>query len=208
VQPVECVVRSGELIYVPRGWWHLALNLEESLAITHNYVSAANLPHVLSFLGSRSQALVSGCALDDRCARLGWAAPGLGLLCRSAGGRLGAVPPPLAGHRRPRPPTLPLLPAPCARRSSLHDRFVEALRSQRPEVLEALEEQRRAKRQKLEQQSKLSALFRVPAAPAAGGQEEAGAERAGATDGGGAGSASSAPEGGGGFTFGFAFGSK
>ena len=40
-------MRSGELIFVPRGWWHLAINLEESIAITQNYVSSINLPHVL-----------------------------------------------------------------------------------------------------------------------------------------------------------------
>jgi len=28
VRPVEGVVRAGELLFVPRGWWHLAMNLE------------------------------------------------------------------------------------------------------------------------------------------------------------------------------------
>ena len=28
VRPKECVVAAGELLFVPRGWWHLALNLE------------------------------------------------------------------------------------------------------------------------------------------------------------------------------------
>lgn len=75
---MEAVVEAGELIFVPRGWWHLALNLEESLAITHNYVSAANLGHVLAFLASRSAALVSGCALGDRCAAA-WCCVGVGV---------------------------------------------------------------------------------------------------------------------------------
>lgn len=26
--PLEGVVREGELLFVPRGWWHLAINLE------------------------------------------------------------------------------------------------------------------------------------------------------------------------------------
>ena len=27
-QPLEGIVRAGEVLYVPRGWWHLAINLE------------------------------------------------------------------------------------------------------------------------------------------------------------------------------------
>ena len=49
-----------------RGWWHIALNLEESVAVTQNYVGTANLPHVLAFLRSRSAALVSGCEEGQR----------------------------------------------------------------------------------------------------------------------------------------------
>ena len=30
VKPREAVVKAGELLFVPRGWWHLALNLEVS----------------------------------------------------------------------------------------------------------------------------------------------------------------------------------
>ncbi|KAK9854449.1 hypothetical protein WJX84_003525 [Apatococcus fuscideae] len=63
---IETTVRAGELLFVPRGWWHMAINLEETLAITHNYVSTVNLPHVLKFLGSGREDLVSGCAIQDR----------------------------------------------------------------------------------------------------------------------------------------------
>ena len=28
VKPIEGIVRAGEVLFVPRGWWHLALNLE------------------------------------------------------------------------------------------------------------------------------------------------------------------------------------
>lgn len=38
-RPVECVCKAGEVIFVPNGWWHLVINLEESFAITQNYVS-------------------------------------------------------------------------------------------------------------------------------------------------------------------------
>ncbi|MEW5308572.1 MAG: hypothetical protein WDW38_000520 [Sanguina aurantia] len=67
VRPIECIVKAGELIFVPRGWWHCALNLEESVAVTQNYVSSVNLPHVLRFLEPGRPELVSGCGEEDRC---------------------------------------------------------------------------------------------------------------------------------------------
>ncbi|KAF4391553.1 hypothetical protein G4B88_030704 [Cannabis sativa] len=41
---------GAEVIFVPNGWWHLVINLEESVAITQNYVSMSNLLNVLDFL--------------------------------------------------------------------------------------------------------------------------------------------------------------
>ncbi|EPS74354.1 hypothetical protein M569_00396, partial [Genlisea aurea] len=49
-RPVECVCRAGEVIFVPNGWWHLVVNLEDSVAITQNFVSRRNLLNVLEFL--------------------------------------------------------------------------------------------------------------------------------------------------------------
>ncbi|KAH7286490.1 hypothetical protein KP509_32G009400 [Ceratopteris richardii] len=60
-KPIECICREGELIFIPNGWWHLVLNLEESIAITQNYVSRSNLLNVLEFLKRPNSAqLVSG----------------------------------------------------------------------------------------------------------------------------------------------------
>ncbi|CAL4983976.1 unnamed protein product [Urochloa decumbens] len=60
-RPIECVCRAGEVVFVPNGWWHLVINLEESIAITQNYVSRRNLLNVLDFLKKpNASELVSG----------------------------------------------------------------------------------------------------------------------------------------------------
>lgn len=60
-RPVECVCKAGEVVFVPNGWWHLVINLEDSIAITQNYVSRRNLLNVLDFLKRpNASELVSG----------------------------------------------------------------------------------------------------------------------------------------------------
>ncbi|XP_058738940.1 arginine-specific demethylase JMJ22 [Vicia villosa] len=60
-RPIECICKAGEVIFVPNGWWHLVINLEESIAITQNYVSRRNLLNVLDFLKRpNASILVSG----------------------------------------------------------------------------------------------------------------------------------------------------
>lgn len=51
--PIEFVAKAGDLVFVPSGWWHMVINLEDGIAITQNYVSTHNLPKVLHFLRSR-----------------------------------------------------------------------------------------------------------------------------------------------------------
>lgn len=49
-QLLEGVCHKGEVMYVPSGWWHLVVNLDESVALTQNFVSVNELPAVLAFM--------------------------------------------------------------------------------------------------------------------------------------------------------------
>eukprot|EP01059_Diplonema_ambulator_P015136 TRINITY_DN26234_c0_g1_i1.p1 TRINITY_DN26234_c0_g1~~TRINITY_DN26234_c0_g1_i1.p1 ORF type:complete len:477 (+),score=110.29 TRINITY_DN26234_c0_g1_i1:51-1481(+) len=64
VQPLEALVRPGEMMYIPNGWWHLCLNLTPTICITQNYVSRSGLPKVLSFLRDTPHNISGIC--DDR----------------------------------------------------------------------------------------------------------------------------------------------
>jgi JmjC domain, hydroxylase len=59
VRPIMGTCRAGETVFVPNGWWHCVMNIEESIAITQNFVDSSNLANVIKFLrDKRSQ--VSG----------------------------------------------------------------------------------------------------------------------------------------------------
>jgi len=46
----EGICRAGEVLHVPSGWFHLVLNLEESIAVTQNFVPPRRLVEVMKFL--------------------------------------------------------------------------------------------------------------------------------------------------------------
>jgi len=65
---LQCVCQAGDLLFVPSGWWHAALNVDDGLtiAVTSNFVSDANLHRVLAHLASPPERhLVSGCRSEE-----------------------------------------------------------------------------------------------------------------------------------------------
>eukprot|EP00760_Papus_ankaliazontas_P015484 PhM_4_TR16539/c0_g1_i1/m.53249 len=52
--PLECIVRAGEMLFIPSGWWHQVVNLETpTIAVTQNYCSSRTLPMVVGDLKER-----------------------------------------------------------------------------------------------------------------------------------------------------------
>lgn len=65
----------GECMHVPSGWWHSVINLDDSVALTQNFVPKVKLGYALHFLKNKT-AQISGFrpsevkeALDEVCSR-------------------------------------------------------------------------------------------------------------------------------------------
>lgn len=41
-RPIECILEEGEIIFIPSGWWHMVLNLTDTIAVTQNFVNEQN----------------------------------------------------------------------------------------------------------------------------------------------------------------------
>ena len=67
LRPLECTARAGDVVFVPSGWWHSAVNTADgpTVAVTQNYCSAANVSKVLAVLdkGGRHVSGLTGDAL-------------------------------------------------------------------------------------------------------------------------------------------------
>ena len=56
---LDFVQRPGETVYVPSGWRHAVVNLELSVAVTHNFVNAHNVHAALAALRREEDELFS-----------------------------------------------------------------------------------------------------------------------------------------------------
>jgi len=46
LKPIELIQGPGDLIFIPSGWWHAVLNLDETVSVTQNFVNVENLDAV------------------------------------------------------------------------------------------------------------------------------------------------------------------
>jgi hypothetical protein len=181
----------------------MVVNLEESVAVTQNFVSPLGLGPVLAFLrtGTTIPGLVSGC--EHR----------RGAVVKSRARALLRLHPllawPVLCSSRPAPATrmahcVAFPTNPHARREGLYRRFLAALELHRPEVLRQLEEREARCKERAERDGRLGRIFREAAAQraeATGCAPDHGV--GGAANGGGQLCNSDTAAAGGGFTFGF-----
>lgn len=51
---IQFIANPGEIVFVPSGTWHCVINLDESFAVTQNYVSETTLSRTMSFLENKT----------------------------------------------------------------------------------------------------------------------------------------------------------
>jgi hypothetical protein len=54
-KPIEAICKAGEILFVPRGWWHSVVNLEDTIALTQNFVNEENIQEVCRFLRNKPE---------------------------------------------------------------------------------------------------------------------------------------------------------
>ena len=55
--PLCGIQEPGDVVFVPCGWWHQVLNLEDSVCVTHNFISPRNVQGALDIMRDDPDAL-------------------------------------------------------------------------------------------------------------------------------------------------------
>lgn len=144
--PLECVVQAGEVIFVPRGWWHACLNLE-TMTIAGEHVCASLHFQTDQKLSSHNDA--HKCDKEDALMIISLSCS----LDRPAVTQNYVSSANVADVMRFIQPGRSDLISGCSmeEREHLHGRFLGALKQQRPDIVQTLEQQEEARRIRREQ---------------------------------------------------------
>lgn len=48
--PIECVQKPGDIVFIPSGWWHAVLNLDDTVSVTQNFCNKYSFRNCLTEL--------------------------------------------------------------------------------------------------------------------------------------------------------------